>query len=154
MDKIKCSICPISLISDTSSIRGQYITDSVGMSLSRLWEFVMDREAWRAAIHGVAKSRTQLSNWTEILITTKAVYFSGHIKYTFDFLGKVRLTVSHWSLLVSPYNNIEFFFLSPKENTLHSEAVSEKDFTKDLLKGENSEKHGSYVVCHIIFLYL
>ena len=38
------------------------ITDSIGMSLSKLQEFVMDREAWRAAIHGVSKSRTRLSN--------------------------------------------------------------------------------------------
>ena len=42
------------------------ITDLLDMSLGELWELVMDREAWRAAIHAVSKSRTRLSDWTEL----------------------------------------------------------------------------------------
>ena len=42
------------------------ITDSMGMSLSKLWELVMDREVWRAALHGITNSRIRLSNWTEL----------------------------------------------------------------------------------------
>ena len=51
-----------------------YITDSMDMNLSELRELVMDREAWRAEIHGVAKSRTRLSDWTEL--NWMSAYFS------------------------------------------------------------------------------
>ena len=43
------------------------ITDSMDMSLNKIQELVKDREAWRAAAHGITKSRTQLSDWTTII---------------------------------------------------------------------------------------
>ena len=78
------------------------VTDFMDMSFSKLWELVMDRKAWRAAVHGVTKSRTWLSNWTEMnwfYIWERYWYFHAFTELSPDIqLHLERFTWPHSSL--------------------------------------------------------
>ena len=78
------------------------ITDLMDMGLCELWELVMNREAWRAAVHGVAKSRTRLSNWTELRSRWLVMFFESSVEGLPDLLSPASFRdweKGYWNLV-------------------------------------------------------
>ena len=73
------------------------ITDTVDMGLGGLWELVMDRVAWRAAVHGVTNSQTQLSDWTELILTKCLVICFWSRSDSWHFLNFSFLSLDSYS---------------------------------------------------------
>ena len=96
------------------------ITDSMDMSLSKLRELVMDREAWHAAIHGVTKSLAQLSDWTE-LKTQNRIHL---LPQAYFFCFKQPSEWKNCFSLIHNTSDTRYVSLFPHQSTLHLQLVS------------------------------
>ena len=96
------------------------ITDLLDMSLSKLWELVMDTEAWGATVHGVAKSWTHLSDWTELMIIRKEIYLSSCYRIIWKSDAKHTSYLSTFPFLYLPLYSHLLWFTEDFQSFCHS----------------------------------
>ena len=117
------------------------ITDSMQMSLGKLQELVMDREAWPAALHGVAKSWTRLSNWTELM------YPSVHSSIIYNSLCKCPSTDEQIKMGYT-YTHNAIFLSHWKKNEVSTLSTIWIDL-EDTMLNEISQKNTNTVCYHL-----